>query len=385
MSERDAFDRILASMHEATLDDGRWPTTSRLIDDVLGAKGNSLVFGGGRPGDDAVRIFYAGFFYRGQRHREWEREYFSVYYPEDERVERIRRLPDSQLVPTTGLYTDSELKTSPAFNEALLRGHVQNGLNVRLDGPGDTRITWVVNDPVAGDGWSSDQIECIQRLLPHVRQYVSVRQVLAGAGALDTLLAALLETTGPGVIQLDWQGRIVAASDGARRLLRAGDRLCDTGGSLCARSPTDDAVLQRLLSRALPPLGRQAAGGSMVLRRPAGRNPLELHVSPVGPREASLCAWPVAALVLVAEAARRQTVIGPDLLAAHLGLTRAEARVAVMLAEGKSVRDIAESTGRGTSTIRTHVQRMFRKLGIARQTDLVRLVLSISAAPGPRP
>ncbi len=115
MSEPDAFDRILESLHEATLDDGRWPTTSGLIDDVLRAKGNSLVFGAGRPGDDAVRIFYAGFFYRGQRHREWEREYFSVYYPEDERVERVRRLPDSQPVPTTDLYTNSELKTFPAY------------------------------------------------------------------------------------------------------------------------------------------------------------------------------------------------------------------------------------------------------------------------------
>ena len=385
MSERDAFDRILASLHGATLDDTRWPTTSGLIDEVLRAKGNSLVFGAGRPGDDAVQIFYAGFFYRGQRHREWEREYFSVYYPEDERVERVRRLPDSQLVPTTDLYTDSELKTSPAYNEALLRGHVQNGLNVRLDGPGGTRITWVVNDPIENDGWSSAQIECIQRLLPHIRQYVSVRQVLAGAGALDASLAALLETTGPGVIQLDWQGRIVAASDGARRLLRTGDGLRDTGGFLCARSPADDGGLQRLLSRALPPFGRQAAGGSMVLRCPAGRDPVELHVTPVGRQETSLCAWPVAALVLVADTGGRQTVIEPDLVTARLGLSRAEARVAVMLAEGKSVRDIAESTERGISTVRTHVQRIFRKLGIARQTDLVRLVLAISGAPGPRP
>lgn len=385
MSERDAFDRILASLHEAALDDTRWPEASGLIDDVLGARGNSLVFGAGRPGDEAVQIFYAGFFYRGERHREWEREYFSDYYPVDERVERVRRLPDSRLVPTTDLYTDAELRTSPAFNEALLRGHVQNGLNARMDGPGGTRIVWVVNDPVASDGWSSAQVEYARRLLPHVRHYVSVRRVLAGAGALDASLAGLLETTGPGVIQLDWRGRIVAASDGAWRLLRTGDGLCDTVGFLRARFPADDAALQRLLARALPPFGHQATGGSMALRRPPGRGPIELHVSPVGRSEASLCAWPVAAVVLVADAGTRRTAIEPDLLAAHLGLTRAEARVAAMLAEGRTVCDIAESTERGITTIRTHVQRIFRKRGITRQTDLVRLVLSVSGARGPRP
>ena len=64
MSERDKFDHILASLHEATLDDARWPETSGLIDEVLGAEGNSLVFGEGNP-DEGIQIFYAGLYYHG--------------------------------------------------------------------------------------------------------------------------------------------------------------------------------------------------------------------------------------------------------------------------------------------------------------------------------
>ena len=101
---------------------------------------------GDPPG--GVQIFYAGFFYRGQRNRELERRYFDVYYPRDERIPRLRGLPDSQLVHCRDLYTDAELKRSPAWNEALPLGHTQNSLNVRLDGPDGTRIVWVVNDPV---------------------------------------------------------------------------------------------------------------------------------------------------------------------------------------------------------------------------------------------
>ena len=55
--------------------------------------------------------------------------------------------------------------------------------------------------------------------------------------------------------------------------------------------------------------------------------------------------------------------------------------MAVLLAEGMSVREIAAATGRGESTIRSHVKHMFARHGLSRQADLVRLVLSLAGAP----
>ena len=51
--------------------------------------------------------------------------------------------------------------------------------------------------------------------------------------------------------------------------------------------------------------------------------------------------------------------IDPDMAADALGLTKMESRVAVLLAEGMSVREIAAATGRKESTIRTHVKHIF--------------------------
>ena len=382
MSERRAFDRVLASLHEATLDDTHWPVASALIDDACRAKGNSLVFGRGRT-EEGVQIFSARFFRGGERLRESEREYFGVYHPVDERLPLLRLLPDSRIVRVADLYTDEELRTSPAYNEALAKGHLQNGLNVRLDGPNGSRIVWTINDPIDTDGWSSARVESIRRLLPHIRHYVSMRHALAGAGALGASLEELLATTGSGVIQLDWRGRIVAANDRALSLLRTGDALFDEDGFLSARSLEDDAGLKRLLTRVLPPHGRRGAAGSMTVRRPAAREPLRLHVHPVGRKDTEYRAWPVAALMLVVDEGGA-TRIDPNLVAAALGLTPAEGRVAAQLAEGRTVGEIASATRRKVSTIRTHVRHIFTKHGITRQVDLVRLVLSISASPPTR-
>ena len=199
----------------------------------------------------------------------------------------------------------------------------------------------------------------------------------------ERILAALLDTIRSGVIQLDRRGRIVAANDLARDLLRRGDGLSDQGGSLHARAPADDAALQALLARALPGFGGQGAGGSMTVRRGLGRPPLVLHVSPVGEEGAEIDTEHVAALVLVVDPASR-TRIDPALVAATLGLTPMESRVAVWLAEGRTVRDIARATGRTENTVRWHLKNIFAKQGIGRQFELVQLVRSLAGLPDHR-
>ena len=321
----------MASLHEAALDRARWSSASALIDEGLGTHGSSMVFGDGSSAED-TRIFFLWQFFRGQRRRELEREYYEVYYPLDQRVPRIRHAPDSRPLHTTDLFTEEELKTSATYNEALARTHGQNGIHVRLDGPDGSRIVWGVNDPVDGDGWSSARLDAIRRLLPHIRQTVGVQQALAGAGALGASLANLLETTGVGIIQLDGRGRIVAANDRTRDVLRTGDGLFDEGGFLYARTLEDNADIQDLLARALPRFGAQGAGGSTMVGRSSALPPLVLHVNPVGRQETNFHLWPVAALVLVADPAGR-TRIDPAVAAAALGLTGMESRVAVLLAE----------------------------------------------------
>lgn len=246
MSEHELFERILESLHQAVLDDALWPATSHLIDEACGSKGNFVVFGTEVSPDD-IDIFFAWLHYRGQSCDELVREYFETYYALDERIPRIRRLPDSQVVHVSSLYTDEELKTSPAYNEVLLKGQTQNGLNVRLDGPGSSRIVWTVADPIDGEGWSSARIETIERLLPHLRQFVRARQALVDARALGSSLTTLLEQTNLGVIWLDRRGRIVAANDRARDVLRSGDGLMDRKGDYkdrLTRTPAGDTRIR---------------------------------------------------------------------------------------------------------------------------------------------
>jgi len=376
MSQQDRFERIIGSLHEAMLDDTRWPVTAALIDEACGSKGNELVVAEGSGRADA-KILFAGLYYRGQRNEELEREYPEIYLAQDERVPRLPYLPDSQVVHVADLYSERERKTSPTYNEALPRASAQNGLNVRLNGPDGTHIVWMLTDPTGSAPWSSGRIEIIESLLPHIRQFVRVRQALVDAEAVGASSAALLENTQVGVIQLNRGGKIVATNDRALDILKRGEGLVDRGGYLNARIATDNDRLKKLLALAIPALGGQAAAGSMTVGRSPHLPRLALHVNPVTVRQMDLSARRVAALVLVVDPLS-QPRIDPDLVAETLGLTLAESQVATALAEGSNVRDIAAATRRKESTVRWFIRQIYEKRGISRQADLVRLGLSLA-------
>ena len=328
MDSQGMLARVLEALHDATLDDTLWPRASALIDDACGATGNALVASEGF-GENA-RVHFASCYYRGERNEGVEEDYFRNYHHRDERVPRLWRLPDGLLVHVPDLYTEQEKKTSPAYNEALAKGGCENGLAVRLDGPDGSRMTWNFADPSQPGAWGAQQIEMIECLIPHVRKFVQVRQVLAGAQALRSSLSGLLDNDRVGVVQLDRGGRILEANDRALEILRRDDGLFDRNGTLGAWWPADNTRLQKLLAGALPPLGGQAAAGSMTIRRFGGARRLMLTINPVPGPPLDFGARRVAALVLLTEPGGRPR-LDAELVADVLGLTTAETQVAVML------------------------------------------------------
>lgn len=380
MNPLDAFDDILALLHQAALDDSHWPATAAMIDEACGTAGNVLVVGEG-SGDD-VRVHFHQYLYRGEPRPDLAREYFDVYHPHDEALPRIRELPAGHVAHTPNLYTEKELKTSRAYNEAWNHCICQNGLCIPLGGPNGLRIIWGFTDPVETGDWRSAQLQLIESLLPHVRQFVDVRQALAGANALRAGLASLLDNSRIGVLHLDRGGRVVAANDPAQDILRRGKGLSDRDGALHAALPADDGRLQRLLKRALPVLGSATppAGGSISIQRPLLRSRLELHVHPVDAAQADFGGPRVAALVLVVDPENRPR-IDPGRLATLLGLSPSEGRVSALLAEGRPVREIAATTGYKESYVRWLLKQVYKKQGVSGQVGLVQRVLTAYAFP----
>ena len=76
---------------------------------------------------------------------------------------------------------------------------------------------------------------------------------------------------------------------------------------------------------------------------------------------------------------------GVGRLRAEFGLTKAEARLALRLAEGSSLASAAQAFDVKLTTIRSQLQQVFAKTGTSRQTELVAMLLSCGYGPLWRP
>ena len=194
----------------------------------------------------------------------------------------------------------------------------------------------------------------VTRLLPHIRQFVGVRQALVRAEARHTTVTALLDNPRIGVVHLDRRWRILAANDRALSLLRQGEWLSDKEGVLQARAPDDQYRLARLVAEALPPSGAVPVSGSMRLGRVSGLPPFVVHIKPVGVPQPDYGARHVAALVLIVEPGRHPR-LDPDVVARTLGLTLAESQVAAWLADGENVRARALTVSATSPALRAQI------------------------------
>ena len=73
----------------------------------------------------------------------------------------------------------------------------------------------------------------------------------------------------------------------------------------------------------------------------------------------------------------------PAVAASVLGLTPAESRVALGVASARTVAGTAHALGCAENTVNTHLKRVYRKLGLRKQIELVRWVMSLGALRQP--
>lgn len=381
MSNFGLYDDIVGNLQSVVFDPSSWSTVFKLMDEAVGVHGSTTVFAAGEK-SSAVRIFLFWYYDGGVRQLELEQLYFDDYYEVDERIPRIRRMPENKLVHIRDLYTESELKTSVAYNEAMAICKGQDSLHVRLLGPDDSRVTWVPNDPSDDEGWSSEKIKLIHNLVPHLNHAIRVQHSVSGAGILNATLTELLDAKGTAIIQLDDKGRIHDLNDRGKLLLREGKVLYDRKGYLLATRPRQNQRLQKLIARAIPSRESIGEGGSATFSR-WPKPPLFVQAHPVQAPADEPRTWPTSALILISDLPIRPN-INPKIAAETLNLTDMESRVAVMLAGGKTVSVIAEELNRKESTIRHHVKRMFVKHNLTRQSELIDLVRSVAGAPSTR-
>lgn len=226
--------------------------------------------------------------------------------------------------------------------------------------------------------FDANEQKLFRTLMPHLQQAVELHRKISQTQMISQSACEALSQLSLAFILLDDSGKILMMNSSARLLIAQNDGLRVTRNGLVAERPEEDRVLRKLIigaSNALTPsIKTLPPGGKMSLSRPSLKRPYSISVSPVPFQTSPFLASRAAIGIFVADP---EVIPEPDtdMLCRIYGLTMAEARVAAMLIQGKSLANACEELSILPNTARTHLKHIFQKLGVCRQGELVSILL----------
>ncbi|MHA6730392.1 helix-turn-helix transcriptional regulator [Devosia sp. A369] len=206
-------------------------------------------------------------------------------------------------------------------------------------------------------------------LSPHLRRIVTIANEFSASVQRSTL--SLLEHSSEALLALDFHGRVEWASPPAINTLES--VVSFRNGRLHARDSGANAQLQSVIRTAItaktPAL--QPENGVVLLTNEG--IPAVLVEIIALPRSGTDVFSQAAALMFVKDLVHRRPA-PVEKLVRLLGLTNREASVAAAVGSGMSLRDTATTLGLSYETARTHLARIFQKLSINRQVELMLII-----------
>jgi len=237
------------------------------------------------------------------------------------------------------------------------------------------RLMWSLQRSTRLGHVQSQDVELFGLLKPHVQNAVQLADRLGTLTAYRHFTSAIVEALPQALFALSSTGALLFANIKAQKLLSEQDGLRCNKGRLETCGGGDEAALDGLIAQACTPL-LAVAGGSARIRRPSGRPDYLASVWPLARPDTESIAASATALILVHDPTDRFPV-RTEMLVEMYGLTGAEARLASALSQGHSVESAAGMLQIEVATARTHLKAVFRKMGLNRQQDLVRLLASM--------
>lgn len=361
---------LIGAIYEGPMQSPPWQTALQLLQESLKAKHVTLMLRPPSPDSQGVMINTGPVTTQGIE--SYETHFFAL--------DPFIRLKEGEVVTAEELIGKSWLD-SAVYREYLkpldirhLLGadiYTQEGIECRL------RITRSHD----ARPFAADDKAVVRFLLPHLKRSIQLHARLDFLECERQLFAGTVNRMLLGMVSYDQNGTILETNQEARRILAEKDGIWLSGNNIVVEGSHEGRELQRMIKQALapaPPAGAQgpAVVEALAVTRPSGRSKLGVLVKAIPLGQWSESKHRPAAVVFLRDPEANTVQPSHELVRRLFDLTRMEATLALLLAEGFTLDEAAEKMNVRRNTARTHLRSIFCKTGVTRQTMLVRLLLN---------
>lgn len=229
--------------------------------------------------------------------------------------------------------------------------------------------------------FSPDDLALINALIPHLSMALGLYARLQRQEAEKVIYEGMVEHFGLGCILLNEAGEVIHINTSADHLLKCWPGITLRRGRLVLADRTAQRALDAAITTIIATREWENREGELVRLDPGDGRLLALliHPAPLQPYYRGDQAPCV--IIYLADLASRMEALNPDKNQAleRLGqifeLTRQEANLALLLAYGHTIAEASREMGIAEIAARNYSKKIYAKMGIASQTDLVRRVL----------
>ncbi len=227
--------------------------------------------------------------------------------------------------------------------------------------------------------WDKGELRVINEILPHLRRALNIHSEFTHLRLKQDALLKGLDRLVIGLILYDHHAKPVYINPTAKAIIKGHPALQLQDGELMLTNPDDDKNLHRTIidTAEIDPDDSWKQSVAIGITHPDVEAPLPLLVTPMHAHLiTSDLDYEGAKVAVFLSDPNLQQPISIDSLVSVYSLTPSEAQVAISLANGHSIDEIANQSHHSTHTIRSQLKSVFRKTGVSRQSELIKLLLT---------
>jgi len=256
---------------------------------------------------------------------------------------------------------------------------IERAVGMFVTEPGGMECNIGLTGPIDGVRFGAAHKRFLARLRPHFEQSLSLFSRIYRDESEIEVLTDTLDRLTIGTFIIDGKGTLIRANGAARRMIQQADIFTLHGNQLSLRGRSDSTRFAEAIREALAARMEEAAAEYVRAFRCAdsGAGILVRAVK----RDRSRPTDPSPAVVVYATEVNGGNAL-ERLIAALFDLSPSEANLAALLTQGLTLAEAARESGLTESTVRSYSKRIFAKVGVNRQAELIRLILRSVAMLG---
>ena len=231
----------------------------------------------------------------------------------------------------------------------------------------------------APGAWDKGEIRVLNELLPHLQRAFNIHSEFTHLRLKQDALLKGLDRLVIGLILYNRQAKPVYINPTAKAIIDSHPALELSEGDLLLTNAEDEKNLRKTIidTAEIDPDDSWKQSVAIGVTHPSVDAPLPLLVTPMHAHLiTSDLDYEGARVAVFLSDPNLQQPISVESLVSVYHLTPSEAQVAISLANGHSIDEIASSSHHSTHTIRSQLKSVFRKTGVSRQSELIKMLLT---------